>query len=583
MDRITKTFVNDFLTKNELETKSDSIDFELFCNYTIITKEYAEEFNLEDVSTGKNQGIDGFAIIVNGHLTSTNSEIDDLLDTNKYLEVTFIIIQSKTSDKFEGSEIGNFIFTVKDFFSENPKLPMTEEMKNFLSLSQYIFNNYPKMTRGKPICKLFYITNGKWVEDLSLRAVIDTNIKELVDTGLFERITFEPVDANLIQKYYRKTSEKISAQFNFERFITLPQINGIQESYLGIIPFNEFRKILINDNGRINNIFYDNVRDWLGENPVNKKITETLENKSFDLFTVLNNGITIVAEEKINKANLFTITNFQIVNGCQTSHVLYKSRNLNGIDTVNIPIRLIVTNDENVKNQITLATNRQTEITEEQLAAFSEFQKNLEQYYKSISGTGKLYYERRTGQYNSESEITKTRIVTIKNQIKAFASMFLDKPDLVSGYYGKVYKNVESTIFKEDHKYITYYTSGLAAYVLEYLFRMKNIEARFKKARYHILMLFRRHANPADLPPFNSKRIEEYCQVIINILNSPDAVDYFKFAVSVIEKSGIDINNQKLLYQKNTTELFLRKFNEEINNTSVDENERQNKNPHNIS
>jgi hypothetical protein len=216
-----------------------------------------------------------------------------------------------------------------------------------------------------------------------------------------------------------------------------------------------------------------------------------------------------------------------------------------------------------VKTQITLATNRQNQITEEQLAAFSEFQKNLEQYYSASRDEGKLFYERRTGQYNTDPQATKTRIVTIKNQIKVFASMFLNQPHLVSGYYGKVYKSVQDKIFKTDHKNSPYYTSGLAAYYLEYFFRTKSIHSQYKKARYHILMLFRMIANPTTLPPFNSTKIDEYCKLILEILKDNEkSLSTFNKAVEIIDKTQIDINNQRLLYQVKNTELLIQKHNE---------------------
>ncbi|MDP3148255.1 MAG: AIPR family protein [Ignavibacteria bacterium] len=563
MDIITKNLLDDFLQKYEINPIGESEDFEKFCSYSIVSKEYNDEFSLDDVSTYKNQGVDSIAIIVNGHLVNAIEEIDDIIDLNKYLDITFIFIQAKTSSKFEGTEIGNFIFTVKDFFKETSELPMNEAVKKFTRLKNCLFQNFPKMTKGNPTCKLYYVTTGKWVGDKSLQAVIDGNIKELEDTQLFSKVFFEPCDASLIQKYYRKTSEKVSAEFNFDKFITLPKIDGVQESYFGIISFGELRSILIDENGKIKNVFYDNVRDYLGENEVNDKINKTIQSKKYDLFTVLNNGITIVADEKSNKGNDFFISNYQVVNGCQTSHVLFKNKDLDGINITNIPLRLIITSDENIKTQITLATNRQTSITEEQLAAFSEFQKNLELYYYASKGNTKLYYERRTGQYNTDPKVIKTRIVTIKNQIKVFASMFLNKPHLVSGYYGKVYKSVEENIFKEGHKYSPYYTSGLTAYVLEYCFRIKSVDTKYKKARYHILMLFRMIVNNEQLPGFNSNDLDKYCSKILEVLNDNDqSLEVFSKVINILDESGIDINNQKLLYQKSSTDTLIEKFNE---------------------
>ena len=58
--------------------------------------------------------------------------------------------------------------------------------------------------------------------------------------------------------------------------------------------------------------------------------------------------------------NRFHIQDYQIVNGCQTSHVLNDQRDR--LDpSVMVPVRLIGTADEEVIGAIVKATNRQTE------------------------------------------------------------------------------------------------------------------------------------------------------------------------------------------------------------------------------
>lgn len=64
------------------------------------------------------------------------------------------------------------------------------------------------------------------------------------------------------------------------------------------------------------------------------------------------------------------------MNGCQTSYVLHEMRD--SLDErVMIPVRIIATQDEALKNAIIKATNRQTPVTEEQLVALSDFPKKL--------------------------------------------------------------------------------------------------------------------------------------------------------------------------------------------------------------
>lgn len=150
------------------------------------------------------------------------------------------------------------------------------------------------------------------------------------------------------------------------------------------------------------------------------------------------------------------------------------------------------------------------------------------------------------------------RIITIPIQIKVFSAMFLNKPEVVSGYYGKVAKNLGGNIFNSGHEFDPYYASGLAYYRLESHFKSNLIDKKYKKARYHILMLCRLVINGEEMPQFNSKKIIPFCENIIKILNDPDkCFEMFNNVLKIIDQSKIDINNQKLLYQKNNTDLLL--------------------------
>ena len=111
-------------------------------------------------------------------------------------------------------------------------------------------------------------------------------------------------------------------------------------------------------------------------------IKETIKSAS-DKFILLNNGVTIICKKLTNLRNKFTLTDYQIVNGCQTSHVLYYNKERVN-DKLQIPIKLIETLDEDTVNSIIKATNRQTEVTNEQLIALNEFHRNLEDFYKTL-------------------------------------------------------------------------------------------------------------------------------------------------------------------------------------------------------
>lgn len=570
MDRITKKLLQDFLEAQEMLPTDEASDFELFCNYSVLSNEYNKTFDAKaiTVGAGSDTGIDGLAIIVNGHLVEDADEVDSLLEANGFLDVTYLFIQAKTSSSFDTKEMLAFYFGVSDFFSEEPKLPRNDDIKMYVELSEYILDNASDF-KNNPICKTFYVTTGVVNEDQNISAVVSSSKNELESYNLFERVDSKVIGANDLGKLYRKTKNPITSKFTFSNKVTLPEIAGIDQSFYGVLPFSELRKLLIDDNDNLQSIFDDNVRDFQGvANLVNSNINETLTNENPELFSVLNNGVTIVADSIKTSANAITVSDYQIVNGCQTSNVLYENRNNAGIDDINIPLRLIVTSNEDIKSRITVSTNNQTAIKKEQLAAMSDFQKNLQHYYASIGGEGKLYYERRAKEYSSDRNIVKRKIVTIANQIKSFSSMFSKNPHMVTTYLGTLVKTMGdpgSKLFEADHQFSPYYMAGLAFYRLDSLFNSGVIDKKYKKIRFYLLMLVPMIAANDDFPPFNSQRkCERYCDPIIEKLNRENMyTDIFLLAVAIVDKSGVDVEDKQALKSRPMTDQILAAYDNE--------------------
>ena len=519
MDRIVQSYIDDFLKSQQIDEKDSSKQFEMFSSYCAVAQQYTEVFDLNDILTGAGGdcGIDGIAIIANGTIISSKEEVDDLIELNKGLsDMLFVFIQSKTSSGFSSGEMGTFGAGVVDFFSETPQFVRSQFIQEKSDLINYIFNKAVHF-KSKPCCFLYYVTTGKWVDDQNCVARKNMIIHDLEEIDLFKEVQFIPVDVKLIQKYYRNTIDVIETEIDFSQKVLLPDIPKIKQSYLGYVDYEEYLKLIVGDNGEIRkNVFYDNVRDYQGDNEVNIEIAETIKSAS-NKFILLNNGVTIICKKLTNLRNKFTLTDYQIVNGCQTSHVLYYNKEfING--NLQIPIKLIETLDEDTVNNIIKATNRQTQVTNEQLIALNEFHRQLEAFYQTFSGTQKLYYERRSKQYNYMTEVEKVRIVTISTQIKAAAAMFFDKPHLASRYYGRLLKSVDG-IFNEEHKLSPYYTCAYLLYKSEYLFRNNLLPAQYRKFRYHILMLIKYDFSDGKVPNLNSNKIENVCKKILECAN----------------------------------------------------------------
>jgi len=560
MDAITSSLLKSFSNIHGLDSEKESVRFENFCSYSVITNVIRTTFDLESVHTGDGGdcGIDGCAIIVNGKLVFDTDEIDELRDTNKYLDVDLIFIQSKTSSSFDGGFIGKFLRGVKGFISGNSRSIKNEKIKYMMLLWNHIIDNSHYMVNRNPSCHLYYVCTGMWCDDANLQDTIDDGVNEIKNLNLLKDISFNPFGANEIVSSYRKTLNKLENTINMVQKVTLPEIEGVGQAFLGILPYQEFLKLIQDDNQTIHSIFDDNIRDFQGENEVNKKIKTSIKGKTGkELFCLLNNGVTVVSSQVISSGNKLTLRDYQVVNGCQTSNILHECRDVEGISEVFVPVKIIETEDEDVKNEITLATNSQTAVKTEQLQSLSKYQRKLELFYDSIKNKHiTMFYERRSQQYSSDLTIKRAQIITIPTQIKSFASAFLKSPHLVSGYYGTIVNRFKDDMFLDDHKPSAYYVSSLLYYRIESYFKSGDLNSSLKKAKFQILMIAKMLALGVDSPPINSKSLNTKCELLIDILNDDaKSLKLIKDAQNIFASSGLDLNKRQYKSETDTIKL----------------------------
>ncbi len=558
IDGLVKSFVQNF----DIDDLSEFEKFERFCAYSLLNKEFLYNLSsndLEDFSVGDNKGIDSMAFYVNGQLVKNSDEFIQIREQVKQnIIVKMYVIQSKRSDKFENAQVANFLDTLIDFLQEKPSYPITTETQQFHELYLSIISDFAAIKEINLIC--YFCSIGSWNGNTTFSATIQKRSDQLDSMGLFESIKIEPVDRRTLIHQYKKTTNPLLSSFEFQHKIQIKSITGVDEAYIGHIPFKELTKLIIDpENKTLRNLFYDNVRDFLGfDNDVNNKIKQTLEDKEFSQFSLFNNGITIIAEENKGKQDTFILSNFQIVNGCQTSNVLYECRDIQGIDDAIIPIKLVITKDESLRDKIILSTNSQSKIEKEGLLALTYFQKQLEEYY--VSAKDGLFYERRSNQYSNRADVYKKCIVDIREQIKSYVAMFLEEPHVVSGYFGKVYKDREGDIFIEQHLYEPYYVSGLLQYRFKDFLNSRDIKRKYNKARYHVFMLFRMlvESEPFQKSFVSTKKKKIYFDSLIEkIRDKKQCLEYLKRVFEILDNSNIDNDNPKLMYLKTTTQDYI--------------------------
>lgn len=135
--------------------------------------------------------------------------------------------------------------------------------------------------------------------------------------------------------------------------------------------------------------------------------------------------------------------------------------------------------------------------------------------------------------------------------------MFLDSPHLVSGYYGTIVNRFSGKIFSENHILSLYYVSALAFYKIEQFFRSGEIDVKYKKIRFHLLMLIRLISIGDKMEPFNSRSLDKKCEALKNtLLKETESLRLFEKAVSIYENSSID-KDKRQYKSESDTELFI--------------------------
>ena len=100
-DKLIEGYLKDFVDAHELTDLPESEAFEHFVNYCIASREHPENMEFETMRVGGrgDLAIDGIAVLVNEHLVSSNEDVDFFKRNLRRLDVRFLFVQSKTSEK----------------------------------------------------------------------------------------------------------------------------------------------------------------------------------------------------------------------------------------------------------------------------------------------------------------------------------------------------------------------------------------------------------------------------------------------------------------------------------------------------
>jgi len=489
-----KSFAEKFSIKTSIIGEKEW--FESFTNYTIISNVLNEDYdNPNAISTGKSKGIDGIGIIVNNNIIKDESDLEKIGENEKII-VRLCFIQATTLSSFSLQKYQSFTDEVINFLNNiNIIEPFTDVLNKLFDEE----GRFVEQMIETPTIDL-YFCSGKTNHNIDLPEYESEKSKIISRSDYNFQFNLNDIyflQANELKKYYDNIDKFLEVLVEFNSEILLDEKPEISVSFVSVLKYSELKKIIATENGNgflREKLFVENVRSKIEDSKVNDDILSTLKDDlKRQYFVYFNNGITILCESVKRhevKQNKFYIKHPRIINGCQTSHMLYdySKENQAKADDVEIIAKIISTNKPELKKDIIYATNNQNAIDKD-LETLNDFHSKMEEYFIGRDTFG-IYFERLRGQY---SEITPPYKVLTKELIaKAFISVFKQMPHLMkSNALSRIEKYIltgDIFTYIDDTDMEKYYYSGVLYYLLHLVISNGVIELKSKTADMHILL-----------------------------------------------------------------------------------------------
>ena len=546
MNLVLTNLLRSFRASHEIDaTLPEEKAFEYFVNCLIAQGLSPGKVDPAEITSGDDDaGIDGVIVAIDGEIVVSLDEAEEIFKRPKHQFVAEVVLtQVKTSEHFTKAEITNFSDGVYDFFSSPPKLPHGKWTKDARDLILSLFNSPGKLRGGRPSLRLVFATTGTYRDESELRAAFEIMTEKVGQHGLFSPISYEPLDRDALIDRSSKLKTDVVAELPCIGAVGYPIVEGITSAYVAVVRANDLvNRLLLDESGSPRPFIFDeNVRDFLGaNNEVNDKMQTALASPQIrSRFGIMNNGVTIISPSVTFRGTTFTLKQFQIVNGCQTSNTLLEQQETLSDDVV-ITAKIVEASDPEVIASIIKATNSQTKVDESAFLSLSPVARKIENYFKARAQTHplepELFLERRQGQFRA-SEVTQSRIINLKDLFRAVAAFWFDRPDLAARYPAEITTELK-ILLETSNREIVYFTAAMALYRVGLLISARKLPQDFIKARWHLLMCLKYVANVGDAPNINHKKADAYCDGLLAKLADENGLAMFDAAVGLMKNQG---------------------------------------------
>lgn len=522
-----KVMLKDYQKSYRMENVAEDVAFEYFVNHTILRSHQPEAFNvINDICDlicvdGQNDmGIDGIAIKVNDIFISTIDDIDNILSMHRKIRIEFIFIQSKYKEKFDTGEYGKFVDGVVDFLQVEHYEPHNEKIDSWIKIKDYLLSeDIMGAWVDVPDIRTYYVVMGKWNENEHIIAKTENMKKQIDKMRTYGHVIERYMDSKSLLTMCEENENNFTTVLNTMDSFQLTEVDGVENSIILLCNAEEIIKMLKSSDELLRkSLFNDNVRDYQGDTTINHEILLTIQNRP-QQFVLMNNGITIVCSKAISSNRKVTITNPQVVNGCQTCNVLYLAYKSDiKLNDIYVTVKVISTKMSDVTNQIVRGTNRQNIVLDEAFEITRDFHKNLENFFLALpidNSYEKIYYERRSKQYADNPTILATQKINFRLLIQSVVSIFLEKPNCGYIHEAKLLQEFQNVIFVDNQSLYPYYVAPSLLLLMDTICREREDRRFCSTYKYQILFVLA--INIAGFPPDinKGKILDEYCENIM--------------------------------------------------------------------
>ncbi len=364
------------------------------------------------------------------------------IDTNQEGQMNVVLFQSKykaditKESHFPANAIEKAVNTVKTVFDPEASANLNENSQRVVNeIRSLILDGYI------PYVTFVMVNNGiRWTDDA--QTYIDNAFGEQ-EYVQFEHFGYDEILGYIEQVKPINTQMQLSGvaiqeNFNFKRVI------------IGKLRVSEIKKLMEEYGDKL---LERNIRKYLGRNAINEEISKTLKSDKRANFFFYNNGITMICNKfsynALQEKNWLVKTEgLQIINGGQTCRTIWQTLEENddiSSEDVYVLVRIYELNDsddEDIVNTITYATNHQNPVDLRDLRSNSIQQINLKTAASDLGYNYKPKRDNESSQGSIPATVAAEAVMSVWRMQPHIAKY--KKSELFGLYYNQIFDNLNA-------------------------------------------------------------------------------------------------------------------------------------------